>query len=478
MPQAERRGRPAVWAAVGLLAASMALTECLGDEPTPGDEGQERLVSMLANLDQAQRRYQEVLGRQTALEDQWQAASHQPSNPPPPPRSPGFNPPGFDPPPGPGFDRPPPIFDRGPPGAMKKFGAPPREDWQRPLRRQYATLQAERVLLEAQIVRAEFAAEDLAARLDVKRRSPGAPPSDAKELVEKQRSRLELKGTSRARGLAGAAESVLDELGIALGRLQAIERDADARRKMLEKASTEKQRAEQVQVEARAREALDALAGVREEFLRIVAALAEALRAATPADDSRARQEILMTAPGEKGAPVPSTEQLARRLRELQRLIRTETVAIDRDRSIVWVEATLNGSSGQTMIVDLGGAETRLSARAAAEAGVKPASERDEPAVAIATADGRTIPARRARLASLQVGPLAVQDVECLVLPEDYGAAPSILGSSFLKRFAANVDDSSATLVLTQVQAKPITRTGKSSTARPSGPAKVKRPAP
>ena len=96
--------------------------------------------------------------------------------------------------------------------------------------------------------------------------------------------------------------------------------------------------------------------------------------------------------------------------------------------------------------------------------GVRPAE--GNPIVEIATAGGRTIAARKARLATVQVDPLTAPDVECIVLPEDYGEAPTLLGGSFLKRFATKVDAEAGMMVLTQFQVKPILRAGKAPATR------------
>ena len=109
------------------------------------------------------------------------------------------------------------------------------------------------------------------------------------------------------------------------------------------------------------------------------------------AGDSPARREILKRALGEKAVPILSLDHVARRLQELEKTIRTETVSVDLDRSILWVDATLNGKPGYTMVVDPGAEDVRLSARVAAEIGVRPASGDGEAVVEIALAGGRTV---------------------------------------------------------------------------------------
>jgi hypothetical protein len=99
---------------------------------------------------------------------------------------------------------------------------------------------------------------------------------------------------------------------------------------------------------------------------------------------------------------------------------------------------------------------------------VRPADGADESLVVVPLEGGRTVRARRARLASVQVGPVSAADVECLVLPAEYGEAPALLGASFLKRFATRIDADAGTLLVTQVQSKLPGRTSRAAAAKTS----------
>jgi clan AA aspartic protease (TIGR02281 family) len=421
-------------------------------------------------------------------------------------------------------------------------------------------LQAERTALEARIVRGQMAVDDLVGRLeeglrkfkrrwddalrleeetraryallasgsDVKRalaavtesgnvklalgprqdyakalQAMTADQAKIQALLSAPRSRVELKGMSRLAGLAGAVEAIQRELGIALGRLQTVEHDAESRERMLAdqaarehdaaagpgrgpapapkgrtaprpddaKSRTEKLRADLAQSRKTTRDALQQVASAREDFVRGVAALRAELDVAASrpedlADASRTRHEFLMPSPGEKVPKMPTVEQVAARLREFERLIREETVQVDADKAILWVDASLNGKPGSSMVIDLDAEEVRLPARVAAEVGAR--LDDGDPTAQVTTIDGRTIPARRARLATVQVGPVTASDVECVVLPEGYSEAPALLGRSFLRHFATRLDPGSGTLKLTQVSVKPIGRAGKPATTRPA----------
>jgi predicted aspartyl protease len=142
-------------------------------------------------------------------------------------------------------------------------------------------------------------------------------------------------------------------------------------------------------------------------------------------------------------------------------------VPLDRDRTLLWVEATLNAKPGTALIVDPGIDEVRLPARLAAEVGVQPSEGGEESLVVIPLEGGRTVRAWRARLASVQLGPVSAADVECLVLPAEYGAAPALLGNSFLKRFTTHIDADAGALLLSHVQSKLPSRASKPATAKP-----------
>jgi hypothetical protein len=62
------------------------------------------------------------------------------------------------------------------------------------------------------------------------------------------------------------------------------------------------------------------------------------------------------------------------------------------------------------------------------------------------------------------VGESVAHDVACLVMPETYGDAPSILGGTFLDHFVIDLDSAGGKLSLTQVIPPPA----KGSQASPS----------
>ncbi|MHC5538242.1 retropepsin-like aspartic protease [Singulisphaera rosea] len=423
--------------------------------------------------------------------------------------------------------------------------------------RMYTGLQETRVSLEARIVRGQFHVDDQSAELlrargiierrqaeivrlvsklrdqytelkddpEIRRaveslRKPGDPrvewttredygkeamavgSLDADSLLKKAGDRLALKAMSRITGLSIASEDVQHELGVASGRVQSLEHEAESQVKQLaDQASKEKSQVDslakttdsaertrigaafqaaksrvesiqsaQVHTGSSLIEALGQFVDARSEYVRILVALRDAVEAERSGQGERteeaaARLEILKSLPPEK-ARITSFERIAARLKEHEKSLKSETIPLDRNRSTLWVGATINGKAEVPMIVDLNSEEVCLSTRAAAEAGVRP--EPGDPSVHVLTVDGRMISARRSHLATLQLGRSTLERVECLILPEASGDVPSRLGLRVLGAYASRVDSDATTLVLTQVHVKPILRAGRERTTKPS----------
>jgi clan AA aspartic protease (TIGR02281 family) len=312
----------------------------------------------------------------------------------------------------------------------------------------------------------------------------------------------------------GVAEMLLQEMGYSAGRMQTLEREAASRRHLLgehtkQQASlaeslshaTDSSVRNQVATQPKAKESradtlrtewaqlreslanrIGLFASQREDYLRIVKALKEAIDQAdkvrgNSTNDAASQKATRGRSGGEPGADqVASTEPFRIRLREFQKLIHSEQVPIDADKTIHWIDATLNGKSRKRMIVDLGINEIRLSTRQATEVGAQLAP--GDQAIDIATVDGRSIRARSARLESVQVGPFTHHDVDCVVLPESAGDFPSVLGGRFFDRFSTKIDADAKAIVLTQVQVKPILHSNKPSSAKSAVSPKSKKTAP
>lgn len=313
-------------------------------------------------------------------------------------------------------------------------------------------------------------------------------------------SRLEWDGASRLRGLVGAADLLLHKVAVDAGRLANQEHDNGTRRKLLAEQRLKEQRlgaasretaadrvgaerdaderralrmrteslsSEQAQARAAGREILDDLADAQEEFLHVAGAIRNALAPAAPAPTGATSGGSSPTPNAARVIPGdPAAESSARRLKEFEKAIRSERVAVDVDRGLIWVEVTIDGKHRLRMIADPTAGDIRLAASTASEAGIRPYD--GEPAVEITTLDGRKFAARRAPLAPVQIGPFILRDLECLVLPPEFGEAPPSLGGAFFKRISAKIDRGAGTMTLTQLQVKPILRAERASAVRPA----------
>lgn len=121
------------------------------------------------------------------------------------------------------------------------------------------------------------------------------------------------------------------------------------------------------------------------------------------------------------------------------------TVTLAQDaRGHFTAEPQINGVR-LSMLVDTGASVIALSAEDASRAGVFPNAS--DFRIPVSTANG-TVKAAPVRLREVQIGRIAVRDVEAVVMPPGR-LAGSLLGMSFLKRLASfNV--SGGTLVLRQ----------------------------
>ena len=237
------------------------------------------------------------------------------------------------------------------------------------------------------------------------------PPLDrATNPAGNATTRIEWKGEDRLRGLVGAADLLLHQVAIDLGHLGTLEHEDRSRRKMLAEqrlkdprrsdtpaaAGTDPAESERIAGERRAvgtrveslsaeqvrghraiRELLDELAARQALFLRVVDAVRGSIEPAAP---SREGSTAGTASRGTSAAPTtsrsipqsPAADPFARRLKELEKLIRSERVAVDVDRALVWVDATLDGTHHLKMIVDSRAADMALAAGTAAAAGIRP----------------------------------------------------------------------------------------------------------
>ena len=172
-------------------------------------------------------------------------------------------------------------------------------------------------------------------------------------------------------------------------------------------------------------------------------------------NNAQIQKSDVRTIRDERGSDrVVSTEPFKLRLREFEKTIHSEEIAIDTDKSLHWIEANLDGKYRKLMLVDLGINEIRLPARLASDLGVRP--ESGDQAVDIATVDGRSIHARTAGLKLSRSGSFTYRDVDCVVLAETAGDFPPVLGRAFSIGSRPGSTSMRGAIMLTEVQVKPI----------------------
>ena len=113
------------------------------------------------------------------------------------------------------------------------------------------------------------------------------------------------------------------------------------------------------------------------------------------------------------------------------------------------VQAVINGKVTDTMIWDSGATMVLLSADTAKAAGVK-LSDSDQTAN-LTMAEGKTVKAHDVLLESIQLAGFTVRNVECAVLPAEYGHTDDLLGDTFQRHFLCRLDQSGGKLQLTPV---------------------------
>ena len=268
--------------------------------------------------------------------------------------------------------------------------------------------------------------------------------------------------------LEALAESFQHDLGVALAKRESRRHDAEVRKKRLAAAQSKslrdqiKRLRDEADREERARKDLiEQTSTLREAFLKSLAALRkmddrsqgvhEEAANAGPSKDASGQPKDKATPKVQ--APVALSRSQRSFLDNAEKTVFTETISLEPDKYVSWVNATLNGKPDQRILIDPNLETIRISSRFAEALGV--VRDEKEAPVPVTTGEGTTLSARTAWLASVQLGSFAVEHVECLVLPEGYDAPP-VLGRSFLDHFACNVDLENDRLTLVRVDVKPV----------------------
>jgi len=138
-----------------------------------------------------------------------------------------------------------------------------------------------------------------------------------------------------------------------------------------------------------------------------------------------------------------------KRLVELEKPLRAQIVALQPKGGVLWVEAVVNGKTPVAMLLDTGATYVSLPRSLAVKCGAKTTAA--DPKKTLRLANGTTSSVRITRLESLRVGSFEVENLECAV-PTVEGAAPPLLGQSFLRHFTYTVDPHTRKLTLRKLE--------------------------
>lgn len=128
----------------------------------------------------------------------------------------------------------------------------------------------------------------------------------------------------------------------------------------------------------------------------------------------------------------------------------SDNVPIRPEAGVNMIDVTLNGKLTKAMVLDTGASWVTLPADLAQQAGVNVAP--DAAKVKVTIADGTSFEAAHGYLATVRVGQFTVEQVECIVLPAEFKAAPALLGTSFLRSFIFRVNPDSRSLSLSRIE--------------------------
>lgn len=197
---------------------------------------------------------------------------------------------------------------------------------------------------------------------------------------------------------------------------------------------------------------------IREEFVQTLLALRQSTDTAhqkweTLASDKEvtAAVEAAAAKTGKKLVVKPSASLVAadRQLKAYEEAVISESIALENERGNFWVNVAINGKPVEKMVVDSGATAISLSTDMAKKLEIEPKAS--DPDITVGLADGRRIPGKLVKLASVRVGKFTAENVDCIVLGEEATEAPPLLGMSFLGQFKFELDATQAQLKMVKV---------------------------
>jgi aspartyl protease family protein len=146
-----------------------------------------------------------------------------------------------------------------------------------------------------------------------------------------------------------------------------------------------------------------------------------------------------------------STLLLADKLfRKYEEAVTSESLLLEKQGGYFWVDVALNNQPVEKMIVDPNASVLSISQDFADRLGIE--AKKGDPSVVVNLADGRKIPGKLVKLASVRVGNFTAENVECVIMGDEAMQARPLLGMSFLSEFRFDLDSAKSELKLVKVE--------------------------
>jgi clan AA aspartic protease (TIGR02281 family) len=196
------------------------------------------------------------------------------------------------------------------------------------------------------------------------------------------------------------------------------------------------------------------------------------------ASDAQVKSAIdtLTRTSGVKYALGPS-ERLRTELPEIRRLIdrvNSDTINFEFEGGVPTVPVTLNGTLTIHAVVDSGAAAVTLSDKIARQLGIAPGP--NDRITQMVTADGTVAQVHVMVIKSIRLGKFSVDDIECMVQPDNGKNTDTLLGGTFLRRFVYRMDLAAGQLKLSQISDATISDSPAPVASGPSPEASPPRP--
>jgi len=154
-----------------------------------------------------------------------------------------------------------------------------------------------------------------------------------------------------------------------------------------------------------------------------------------------------------------------RRLKKYQAAVMSEKIDLRRGGGNLWyVPVVLNNGHVQEMAIDTGASLISIPWKVAEAAGMAPTE--NDPTIRVGVADGREVPAKQVLAKKVRVGKFIIEDVPCVVMPQELAESPCLLGLSFMGHFTFKIDSTEGKLLMSQVKTPDAGRRGRGSRRR------------